>query len=413
MKRIKVLLLLVFMFLIVGCGTTNIEIFRFVSHENTIYIGQTINLDLIMGEYSEDAVVRYSFSKEGIIDFEDGVATGLAIGEVEITATVDNIKKAKTKVIVIKVPIDGMQILATKSTIFVDETLQLETKIFPSSFSNDVTWSIETGEDVATISSTGLLTPLRGEKNSTELNAGGAKVRVVATSKEDSKVKVRRDFFVKYRPVENIEITVENDKFEYTFDELETITQIQLTYVLKPANTNPLVTITSTDTSILLVDENGVITFPETLKAGTAEVRVRSLDNKMVAVQFTIRDLEAELIAELQGVLANITISNPKNLEEDFTVPTQYEDYDLVWTLDNEDGTLELVDDEEDTTIKIVKVTPTEYAEDEEGNQTNEKGLGTLKVSVTKNGKTVDKTWELEVIAKPNPNPDPDPEDLE
>ena len=46
-------------------------------------------------------------------------------------------------------------------------------KIFPEHFSNEVTWSIELGTDVAVIED-GILKPLRGENGLQEFNNGGA-----------------------------------------------------------------------------------------------------------------------------------------------------------------------------------------------------------------------------------------------
>src|SRR5690606_35978617 len=112
MKKFKIVYLFIFLFVLIGCSSnTNIEIFRFVNHENTIQLGEKINLQLIMGEYPEDANVKYSFSEEGVIEFTNGVAEGKKVGEVVVTATVDNVKFASTKVIVTREPVDGLQIL--------------------------------------------------------------------------------------------------------------------------------------------------------------------------------------------------------------------------------------------------------------------------------------------------------------
>lgn len=295
MRKIKLIYLLLILLALVGCTRgANIEIFRFVTHENKIVVGQQISLNLIMGEYPEDAEVIYSFSKEGIISFEDGLVEGLKVGEVEISATVDKIKYAYTVVIVTKEPIDGLQITPNTKTIYIDQTLQLDVDVFPKHLSTDVTWSIESGSDVATISESGLLTPTRGEKNTTEFSAGGARVRVVATSVEDPNMKSKKDIFVKYRPTTSINVVVPDNKFDFTLEEIDDIEGIQLVSNVLPTTANQAVTYRSTNTEVMLVDETGLITFPENKKAGETTITVRSMDGKAQTLIFRVVSLDVQ-----------------------------------------------------------------------------------------------------------------------
>lgn len=294
MKKFKIAYLLIFLFVLIGCGQRrNLEIFRFVNHEHQIQVGETINLQLIMGEYKDDAVVTYSFSEEGIIKFEDGFATGLKVGEVVVSATVDKVKYAYTRVIVTREPVDGLQIIAEKNTIYVDEELPLDVKIFPEHFSNEVTWTIELGTDVAVIED-GILKPLRGENGLQEFNNGGARVRVVATSVEDDRVSAKRDFFVKYRPTS--ELTLTADVVEVALEDIENevITKITLEVGILPDAANPLLTFTSSDETIALVDVEGIVTFPETPKAGTVTITVTSIDGVEATIEITITEPEPE-----------------------------------------------------------------------------------------------------------------------
>lgn len=298
MKKFKIVYLFILALLLVGCGNSvNIEIFRFVNHENTIQVGEEISLELIMGEYADDAEVKYTISKPEIISFENGIAKGLQVGETEVKATVDNSKFATTKVIVTREPVDALQILSDKNIIYLDETLQLDTKIFPSHFSKAVKWSIEFGDDVVFISDTGLITPRRGEKDAAEFNAGGAKVRVVATSKEDSTVMAKKDFYVRHRPTTMVTITVPDNKTEFLLSELTGDTSIELTVGKAPVKSYPYATFTSTDATVVIAEAVGdkfFAKFPTTLKAGTVTLTVRTLDGRAGYITFKITEVVEE-----------------------------------------------------------------------------------------------------------------------
>lgn len=303
MKKFKIAYLLLLLLVLIGCGKdNNIEIFRFVNHENKIQIGDTIYLQLIMGEYPADAKVTYLVSEEGIISIEDGFVTGLQVGEVTVRATVDNIKFATTKVIVEKEPIDGLQILTSKknandnlpnNTIYIDNEFNLSVKIFPSHLSNEVTWSIEIGEDVAVIEN-GVLKPLRGEKDSVEFGNGGAKVRVVATSVEDPTFSAKKDLYIRYRPTQSITVSASQTTFELEDIISGEVESVVLNVTVSPANANPLLTFLSSDNSIALVNNYGVVTFPTNPKAGSVVITVTSLDGKSATITLTINDANNE-----------------------------------------------------------------------------------------------------------------------
>ena len=298
MKKIKIIYLFLLALLLVGCGkSVNIEIFRFVNHENKIQVGEEVSLELIMGEYAEDSEVKYTLSNPDIISFENGIATGLKVGETVVKATVDNFKFATTKVIVTREPVDALQILSSTNIIYIDQTLQLDTKIFPSHFSKAVTWSIEIGDDVATISATGLITPKRAEKDAAEFNAGGAKVRVVATSVEDSTVVAKKDFYVKNRQTTLVTITAPENKTEFILSEINPGESIELTVGKLPLNSYPLSTFTSSDATVVIaeiVEGKYYAKFPATLKAGTATLTVRTLDGRAGSIIFTISSATEE-----------------------------------------------------------------------------------------------------------------------
>ena len=285
MKKIKIIYLFIFFFLLVGCmGEKNIEIFRFVNLENEIHVGESVNLQILLGQYPEDSKITYTLSQKDVIEFEDGVATGVKAGEVDVRATVDNKVFATTKVIVKKVEVDGLQILSTTNIVLVNESIQLDTRVFPDSFSKAVKWSIEkvNGEDndAAEISTSGLLTGKYGERDEDEYAEGGVRVRVVATLLEDEKIVAKKDFYIRHHETTILSLTAPEDKTEFLFTELEGVESIQLLIGKLPVDSYPIVSFTSSDEGIVLVDINGVLTFPETLKEGTSTITVTTMDGK-------------------------------------------------------------------------------------------------------------------------------------
>ncbi|MCK9471348.1 MAG: hypothetical protein WC006_06400 [Bacilli bacterium] len=303
MKKFKIVFLFILSLLLIGCtGDDNIEIFKFVNLEHEIHVGESINLQLTMGQYPEDAEVKYTFSESDIISFENGVALGLKEGEVEVTATVDNLLFVTTKVIVLGKEVDGLQIISETNTLYLGEELQLSVRIFPDEFSDEVTWTVENLNSdysvAAEITPEGLLKALRGEADQAEIDAGGAKVRVVATSTVDTKVVAKKDFYIRYKEVTVLTLSAPDDKVEFTFEELDGVESIELETGHLPTNSYPVISYTSSDETVVMVDDEGVITFPETLKEGSATITVTTLDNKTASLTITILDSDESVEPE-------------------------------------------------------------------------------------------------------------------
>jgi hypothetical protein len=286
MKKFKFGFLFLLSLLLFGCtAKKNTEIFRFVNNKYEIYVGESIDLVLVLGPYSEDSVVKYTVSEEGIIELENGIATGLKEGSVEVKATINDEASDTTEVIVKKAEIDGLQILSDKNVVYVGQSLQLDTRIFPSTFSKSVKWEIENNTDnpAAEITANGLLKALRGEETEEEIAAGGIKIRVVATSLENAKVQAKKEFIIKYKDLDTFKLTAPNNKTEFTFEELESIESIQLALDQTP-NSYPVISYESSDNTIVLVDEDGILTFPSTLKAGEATITAKALNGKTATI---------------------------------------------------------------------------------------------------------------------------------
>lgn len=289
MKKINLFLIFILGFLLIGCKATDIDVFRFVNHEITIQVGDDAVLNLIYGEYDEDEEVIYTLSKEGIITLSGNTATAISAGEVTVTATIDGIKTTKIIVTVINEPINSMSITSA-SNVMVGSSIQLSVSVLPSHLSNEVTWSIEdsaqSNKNAATISTSGLLTGAIGATTKAELTAGGKRIIVVATSKVDPSMNVKKTIFVKYQPTTSINLTTAE-----LVTTLETNETLQIVANILPVNACPVLTYTSSNTAVVTVSSTGLISVPEgSTNYETATITATALDNVVGTIDITVLD---------------------------------------------------------------------------------------------------------------------------
>jgi len=199
MKKIKLIILLLFSIVLVSCGQSNIEVFQFATHEIELKVDDEAALDLIYGEYSQDSEVKYSMSKTGIVTLQDNLVTALAVGQVVIKATIDEIKYASIIIIVKQEDLIAMEIKSETNYFPTEGTMQLTVKVVPNTVSDDVVWSLEGDESsIAEISENGLLT-INDASNP-------AKIIVVATSKYATTMLCKKAFYIKNEPTSSISI---------------------------------------------------------------------------------------------------------------------------------------------------------------------------------------------------------------
>jgi alpha-amylase len=287
MKKLKIVFLMAISLFFAGCAKSDIDVFRFVNHELEIQVGDEVVLNLIYGEYDENDEVLYTFSEEGIISLEGKTATGIGVGEVTVTATIDGIKTTKVIITVINEPIDSMQ-MTCPDTISVGATAQLTVSVLPDHLSNEVTWSIEDSDQskasAATISASGLLTGVAGARTQAEYNAGGAKIIVVAQSIADPTMMVKKIVYVQYLPTVVLGLSTAGNVTIIAGGE-----SVQLIASITPGRACPVVTYSSSDNTILLVSQTGLVTVPEnSTKYETATITVHSLDGKTATYDLTV-----------------------------------------------------------------------------------------------------------------------------
>ena len=259
----------------------------------------------------------------------NGLVTAINNGTVTVQA-VSNENGAITDAIEI---IISNQILAVESiaiavendaeaTISTDNgTLQLTALVLPSNSNQEVTWSIVTGSEFATIDANGLVTAIN---NGT--------VTVQAVSNENNAIADTIEIVISNQivAVESIAIAVENNSEASIITDNGTL---QLTALVLPSNSNQEVTWSIvTGSEFATIDANGLVT---AINNGTVTVQAVSnennaitdtieivITNQIVAVEsITIaveNDAEAA-ITTLNGTLQLIAQVLPLNSEQEVT----------------------------------------------------------------------------------------------
>jgi len=98
-KIISYCFIAIFALVLIGCGKDEFTIT--ISGEDTVDVGQTITLTASIDPEMADADFVWTSSDDTVATVVDGVVTGVKVGTVEITVTVDNVDP-KTKTITVE-----------------------------------------------------------------------------------------------------------------------------------------------------------------------------------------------------------------------------------------------------------------------------------------------------------------------
>lgn len=168
----------------------------------------------------------------------------------------------------------GIEITSTNgvSTIKVDETLQLNVKVYPETANQNVVWS-SSDESIATVSTTGLVTGVKV-----------GNVKIVATSSVDANIKQEFTLIIEakadvYVAPESIAISVAGNATSLKAGE-----NLELTAVVLPQGASQAVTWSSSDDTIATV-RRGTVTG---LKEGSVTITATSDENENVKQSVTL-----------------------------------------------------------------------------------------------------------------------------
>ncbi|PII03729.1 Ig-like domain-containing protein [Acholeplasma laidlawii] len=249
-RRLLVLFMVILSFILVSCTEIDEASFSFKDSEVTIKVGDSYTLD---HEITQGLEVEYTMSAEGIISISGQTVTALAVGEVDVTATVVGKDLSDTIKIIVEAkedPVVAVQsvAIAGDNAGLVGEAITLTATVLPQNATNkEVTWTTSDAE-LATVEN-GVVTLLKA-----------GVVTITATSGEKSDTHEIT--------ISDVVVDVESVTIEGLSDGVEGTT-ITLTVSVLPVDaTDKTVTWTTSNAELATV-ANGVVTL---LKEGVVTI---------------------------------------------------------------------------------------------------------------------------------------------
>ena len=265
-------------------------------NKSTLTVGETAHITATVSPSNAfNKAVTYSSSDTAVatVDSTDKVTAKKAGTAVLIVKTADGGKTATIKITVtapvVTVPVTGVSLTSSATTLDVGKTAQLTATVSPSNATNKAVAYSSSDTAVATVDSTGKVTAKKA--GTATLTVKKADVSKTATIK-----------IIVTDPVATIPVTgVSLTSSATTLDVGKTA---QLTATVSPSNaTNKAVAYSSSDTAVATVDSTGKVTAK---KAGTATLTVKTADGGKTAISnIIVTSSETSKKIELTYSVAN------------------------------------------------------------------------------------------------------------
>ena len=315
--------------------------------KNSVKVGETLKFSAVVAPEGVEQKVNWTIAPltgEATIS-ESGLFTATKEGNVNVVATSwsDEAVKATYPVTITKAEIvlTKLDIVASKTELDINETVQLAVRTTPEGASNDVLWEVNNTE-IATINVAGQLKALKA-----------GTVKVTATSKKDSLIKATKEFTVKAGQTgpdtpENPDVDWNTVKVstvdEYLAAKKDEKLKVKGTCTAICANGEKGVTyyLSNGKAGILVYQQNAALGVPEIGKVyevggtkkvanGTHEISnaevFKAVDEKVDYVTTDISSLkfgDLNTMASYQGGIVNfkdaVITSIPTNLAKDFSI---------------------------------------------------------------------------------------------
>lgn len=239
-------------------------------------VGDKSTLEVIvLPENATNKTIIWKSNDENIVKVNNGIITGVKVGEATITATVDG-KSANLKVYVKDniIPVTGLTLDKTSITMNPKTDIILHATISPNNASNkELIWS-SNNSSVASVDKNGKVT------------AKSSGTAIITVKTVDGK-------FSKTATVKVNSIKASSVTLSPTSTSIDVGGTTKITATINPSEaSNNNITWGSSDTSIATVNSNGVVTGK---KAGTVDI-VASCDGKTATAKVTVKNVEATSI---------------------------------------------------------------------------------------------------------------------
>ncbi|MEX0274400.1 MAG: Ig-like domain-containing protein, partial [Flavobacteriaceae bacterium] len=230
---------------------------------DTLEVGQTTNLTAtVEPANANNTDISWSSSDTDIATVNaNGRVTAISEGSATITVTTDDGDFTATADITVVIPVTGVSVSPTSSTLEVGQTTDLTATIEPSNATNTtVSWS-SSDSDVATVDSNGKITAI------------GSGAATITVTTEDGDLTATADITVVI-PVTGVNVSP-------TSRTLEVGQTATLTATVEPANaTNTNISWSSSDADIATVNTDGLVT---AIAEGSTTITVTTDDGNFTA----------------------------------------------------------------------------------------------------------------------------------
>ena len=281
----------------------------------TLDVGKTDTLNsTVLPRTTSDKSLIWTSDNEKVATVSNGVITAIAGGTATITATTITGNTATCKVTVIEkvINVSSIKINSDKKAVYTGSTLGLSITISPSDAKDKtITWT-SSDNNIATVSNDGIVTGI---------NPGIVTITAKSNNGKESVIKI--SVLDSGNEISSIKINTSGTSLKVG-DSLTLIATIYPSY-----SQDKSVTWTSSDSSIVSVSNNGVITAN---KLGTAVITATSSNGKTATSKINVVSKSVEVTSiRLSKTKVETTVGEKVSLDAIIT-PNNATNQKLTWT---------------------------------------------------------------------------------
>ena len=274
---------------------------------------------------NQNVVITSSNTAAVTVSTENGntYVNAVGAGTSTITATISGTSISAQVTITVVQPVTGLQITGASSTLIMGNTMQLGVSITPSNATNKSVRWVSTNTAVATVSDTGLVTPV---------GAGTAGIYVAAKDGYGARSSTVNITVITIPPATSVTLKMGDRVMNDQTLTLATGGTAQLTATVLPAQAIQSVTYDSYPTGVVTVSGNGLIT---AVAAGQTVVTARASTGNNVIARLTVKVTVVPTAVTI-GTPSKTTLDVGEAITLTATVsPSNATDKSVRWTSSN------------------------------------------------------------------------------